>query len=332
MTLPLPGDLGIRYPAPGGDSPELGQRLRCYSGSVDPDAVVVARDSALRRRLEALAEARTVFFAGLPGTGKSLLLHQLAHLAHAAGRVIHLLQWDVSRPVFEASDAGRRYPLVDGVTHAVIRKAVGLWVRRALVEWDSRCPEAGHLLVGETPFVGNRFIELARREEDAAEALLAASSCRFVIPVPSREVRAFLEAERGRRAARPLHEREREDAPPRVLRDLWRELVDVAGALEIVGDRGVRATPVSQAPDAGAPWDPLVYRRVYEALLRHRHREVIDLDVVLPTAALSVYDFAITPRDLVPRPEEAAACILEVEARHPEPEALEREIARWWVV
>jgi len=110
-----------------------------------------------------------VFFAGLPGTGKSLLAHQLAHLASGAGRRIHLLQWDVARPVFEAAPAGRRYPLVDGVTHAVIRKAAGLWVRHAVAGWSERHRGPEPLLVGETPLVGNRFVELAQQADDAAE-------------------------------------------------------------------------------------------------------------------------------------------------------------------
>src|SRR5262245_33959514 len=174
-----------------------------------------------------------VFFAGLPGTGKSLLAHQLSHVARAAGRRVHLLQWDVARPVFEAAPAGGRYPLADGVTHAVIRKAAGLWVRRALVRWNAYHPGAEHLLIGETPFIGNRFVELARCLDDEAEAVLAAPSCRFAIAVPSREVRRFLESERERRAMAPLNPREREDAPPHVLRDLWRGLAEVARELDI---------------------------------------------------------------------------------------------------
>ena len=42
-----------------------------------------------------------VFVAGLPGTGKSLLVNQLVHIAARAGRLVHLLQWDVARPTFE---------------------------------------------------------------------------------------------------------------------------------------------------------------------------------------------------------------------------------------
>src|SRR5215471_16662164 len=188
---------------------------------------VVQSDPRLVEHIRSLAFRRMVFFAGLPGTGKSLLVHQLTHIARASGRSVHLLQWDVARPVFEASDAGRRYPLADGVTHPVIRKAAGRWVRQAVAAWSDSHPASEHLLVGETPFVGHRLTELAQHVDDRAEPLLTGRSCMFVIAVPSAEVRHFLEAERKRRANDPLHPREREDAPPSVVRDLWRDLTQV---------------------------------------------------------------------------------------------------------
>ena len=298
--------------------------------------LAIDADRRLAERVRGLSAQRMVFFAGLPGTGKSLLVHQLAHVAAGAGRHVHLLQWDVARPVFEASAAGRRYPLADGVTHAVIRKAAGLWVRRAVVRWNERHPGAQDLLVGETPFIGNRFVELAQRLDDEAEPLLTAPSCRFAIAVPSREVRLFLEAERERRAANPLHPREREDAPPHVLRDLWRNLAEVArrlglGAVEV----GLSAEGSGRgivAVDGPPPYDPTVYARVYEAILRHRNIETIALDAILPTGKLSVYDFEVALPDLVPTEAEAEACIHEAESRYPDPTAPEREIARWWEV
>jgi len=296
---------------------------------------VVQADPRLEARLRGLGGERMVFFAGLPGTGKSLLVHQLAHLAGSTGRMIHLLQWDTARPVFEASPAGRAYPLADGVTHAVIRKAAGLWARRALVGWNERHREPEHLLVGETPLVGNRFVELAHRLDDRAEVLLAASSCRFVVVMPSREVRRFLEAERERRAASPLHPREREDALPRVLRDLWR---DLAGVARVLGMSTASAGPAAGGDgpagddDAPAPYDPLVYAQVYERVLRCRNVEVVPLDVILPTDRLSVYDFAVAPADLVPSEAEAEAFIREVERRYADAAVLEQEIARWWEV
>jgi hypothetical protein len=146
-----------------------------------------------------------------------------------------------------------------------------------------------------------------------------------VIAVPTVEVRRYLEAERERRAARPLHPREREDAPPHVLRALWRDLAMVAGRL------GIPAAASGDDPGAVA-YDPAVYARVYEALLRHRHVEVITLDVILPTGALSVYDYAVAPAGLVPTEAEADDFIRRVERRAPDPRALEGEVARWWEV
>jgi hypothetical protein len=284
---------------------------------VTPARLVVDADPRLAAALRDLAHAaRLVFFAGLPGTGKSMLAHQLTQIATESGRRVHLLQWDVSRPPFEASLAGRRYPVVGGVTQPMIRKAVGLWARRALADWHAAHPDARELLVGETPFVGNRLVELARPADDDAEPLLAAPSCRFVVAVPSRAVRRHLEAERERRAARPLHPREREDAPPHVLRALWSEVAEVAAKL------GVGET--------GADYDPDAYRRVYELVLRHRHVEALAIDTVLPTESMSVYDFAVAPPDLAPSETDAERFIAEAERRHPDAAALAEETARWW--
>ena len=285
--------------------------------------LVVAADPRLYAHLQRLARAqRLVFFAGLPGTGKSLLSHQLAHLAHTMGRTVHMLQWDVARPVFEASPAGQRYPVVHGVTHGVIRKAAGLWARQALVQWQQRHPEAHHLLIGETPFVGHRFVELAQPHEDAAEPLLRATSSCFVVPVPSRAIRDLLEAERQRRSTRPLHPQEREDAPPQVLRDLWRQVASIAPLLGIPSVAGLA--------EADVPYDPALYQQVYQHLLRHRQVLVLPVDTMLPTATLSVYDFAMPRYDVVPTAEDITRCILEVEQQYPELDVLQRAIDNWY--
>jgi hypothetical protein len=260
-----------------------------------------------------------VFVAGLPGTGKSLVIHQLAHLAARAGRAAHLLQWDVARPVFEASEAGRRHPVVDGVTQPLIRKAVGGWARGAVAAWVAAHPAREHVLLGEAPLVGARLLELARPAPDEVEPLLAHPSCVFVVPVPSADVRRHIEAERARRAAASLHAREREDAPPHVLRDLWRQVLVAARALGLAG-----------AGDETA-YDAALYRRVYETLLRHRTTEILSIDTVLPTATMSVYDFAVPCADVVPAADEADALVREMERRHPDREALAREADAWWL-
>jgi hypothetical protein len=285
------------------------------------NAIVATADPGLYAHLQRLASAqRCVFFAGLPGTGKSLLSHQLTHLAHALGRTVHMLQWDVARPVFEASTAGQRYPVVQGVTHGVIRKAAGLWARQAVVQWHRRYPGASHLLIGETPFVGHRFIELARQYADAAEPLLQ-TAC-FVVPVPSRTVRDFLEAERQHRSLRPLHAQEREDAPPQVLRDLWRHLAHIAPAL------GVHANIPTSA--AEVPYDPVLYQAVYQRLLLQRQVLVLPMDTILPTTTLSVYDFAVPRQDVVPTVEDVTRFIEEVEQQYPDLDVLQQDIERWY--
>jgi len=285
--------------------------------------LVAAADPRLYAHLQRLARVqRLVFFAGLPGTGKSLLSHQLAHLAHAMGRTVHMLQWDVARPRFEASPAGQRYPVVHGVTHGVIRKAAGLWARQALVQWQQRHPEPQHLLIGETPLVGHRFIELARSEADAAEPLLRAVACCFALPVPSRAVRDCLEAERQRRRVRPLHPQEREDAPPQVLRDLWRQVASIAPWLGIASVSGLAGAEV--------PYDPALYQQVYEYLLRHRQVLVIPMDTMLPTTTLSVYDFAMPRYDVVPTAEDVTRFIREVEQQYPELDVLQCEMDHWY--
>jgi hypothetical protein len=282
------------------------------------NGLLVAAGSPLFEALDTLArEAHVVFFAGLPGTGKSLLIHQLAHLAYERGRAIDLLQWDVARPVFEASRAGRRHPQVHGVTHGVIRLAVGRWARAAVARWHAQHAAAGHLLIGETPFIGHRLMALARPEPDAAESVLAADTTRFVIPVPSRELRAHLESERERRARAPQHAREREDAAPPVLRALWQEIVAVAGTLGITDRRDE------------TPYDPEIYRRVYERLLVHRRASVLQLDARLPAEHLSAYDFGIPTKDLVPTDADASRLVEDTEGRYPHATLLDIELADW---
>ena len=284
-----------------------------------PEGVLLSQRSPLLAALEPLArDARCVFVAGLPGTGKSLLIHQLAHLGHARGRGIHLLQWDVARPDFEASPAGRRYPQTHGITHPLIRIATGRWARAAVARWDAAEPAAA-LLIGETPLVGHRFVELVRRADDAAERVLARPVTRFVVPVPSIAVRRHLEAERTRRAAAPVHPREREDAPPDVLRDSWRELLAVARTLGI-------------PTGADDTYDPDTYRLVYERMLAHRHAQALAWDEELPAARVSAYEFRIPTSELRPSPAEADDIVTATARAYADPAALERAIARWFDV
>ena len=264
--------------------------------------LVIPPDSALYATFARLLErADLVFFAGLPGVGKSLLLQQLALMAAEAGRRVTLLQWDVARQPFESP----RYPLKDGATHPLVIRAAGVWSRGALLTWNGAFAAAGDMLIGEVPLIGGRFMEIVRPADDAAEALLRAGRTQFLLPVPSLELRAHIESQRERSIAAPRHQNEAQDAPPDLLRALWRDLHHVALQLGL--------TPA--AADA-APYSPELYAAVYRQLLQHRHVEQVDLRRPLP-ATTSVYAGLDALPQLRATTAEAAAILAQLEAAPP---------------
>ena len=289
--------------------------------------LLIPEESGLFRTLLNLVKTRKmVFLAGLPGTGKSLLLQQLAILAHGLGRTPHLLQWDVCRLPFLTNDRVKEhYHEVDGVTHAGVRKAAGMWSRRAVGNWAQTHIGLPDILIGEVPIIGNRLVELVRTEADPVEPLLAdgAFAC-FAIPTPSLRVRRLIEAQRKERSVRPLHEREKGDAQPDIMYALWEDLCAVAsrfGLFDEAGkDRGTRE------------YDPDLYCDTYTALLKRRPAGRIDLDILLSTEGRSVYDLSAGQRDLVPTAAEVEAAITEMEARHPRPGEVERVVEQWYEV
>ncbi len=261
--------------------------------------LILSPESAIYRKFSQLIEhAALVFFAGLPGVGKSLLLQQLTLMALAAGRRVTLLQWDVARQPFETP----RYPLSDGATHPLVMRATGVWLRRALVDWDARARKPADLLIGEVPLIGGRLMEIVRPAADQAEALLSDERTQFLIPVPSRQVRALIEARRARSIAKPEHENEAHDAPPDLLRALWLDMYQAAVALGL-----------APATAGDAPYTPSVYEAVYRHLLQHRQAQVLPVDEPLqPTA--SVYDQAEPLPFLRATAAQAEAMLADLEA------------------
>ena len=263
--------------------------------------LVIPISSELHKTFTQIArEKRLVFMAGLPGVGKSLLIQQLALLATQAGRTVHTMQWDVSRAVFETPAIQQRYPEIEGVTHATVRKAVGLWSRDAVQHWHESHPEAEHLLIGEIPLIGNRLIELVVPHHDEAERLLTSDGALFVVPVPSWEVRAVIERSRERTIAEPQHEKERWDASPDVLRALWREVNSLA--------RQINLTKAAE----NAPYNPYIYGGVYAALLQHRPHQLVLIDEVLRPAK-SVYDLQVVTSQLQADADTVEAILARVE-------------------
>ena len=285
--------------------------------------IIIPPESTLYQSFEQMCrQRRFVFFAGLPGVGKSLLLQQLALMAHERGRVVHLLQWDVTRAAFESDEVLARYPEIDGVTHAAIRKAVGLWTREGVLQWHEQYADAQHMLIGEVPLIGNRLIELVQKRDDAVESLLTSKQTLFVIPIPSRAVRQRIEAARERTIAQPRHERESADAPPNVLQALWQDLYRLAHELGFV----------DQVTEDKIPYDPDVYAGVYQYLLQHRHVETLLIDTILRSSG-SAYDLDMISSELSAPPDEVPRIMAQIEEKYASrEEELEREVAQWYRV
>jgi hypothetical protein len=249
----------------------------------------------------------------------------LAIIAQEAGRTVHSLQWDVARGPFETPELLTRYPETDGVTHAAIRKAAGLWARDAVAAWHEQHPAPGHVLIGEAPLIGNRLIELVQARRDSVEALLAGGRSHFLIPVPSREVRAHIEAARTREMAAPTHERERANAIPQLVQALWEEMASVGQALGLPEATSTADNSTNRATG----FDPDLYAAVYLHLLRHRPAALLPVTTALPVQT-SVYAGLGAVHELVPSSNEVARIMTVVKQR---PLAdIEREVAGWFQV
>jgi hypothetical protein len=283
-----------------------------------PDSPYFLDSSALdlHAQLHRLSQQRIVFFAGMPGTGKSLMAHQLTHLAASKGRRVHLLQWDVARPVFEQHEMAAPYPRTNGVTDPIVRLATGLWARSRIADWDAQ-ESAEAILIGETPFIGNRFTELARVQHDTAELVLRRDDCRFVLSLPVNEVQAHVVAERARRFETPVNPHEVEDAPPHLIASSWHDLYGDAWKLGVIVPADVQYT---------GRYDADTYRQIYEQLLRHRNLDLLPVDAVLPTATMSVYDIEVPVERLIPEPGEVVRFIMAAESLGP------AAVERWWDV
>ncbi len=284
--------------------------------------IILPTDSNIYTTFQQLAaEKRLVFLAGLPGTGKSLLIQQLVLLAQQAGRTVHLLQWDVTRAAFETAVTLQTYPEIDGVTHPAIRKAVGLWARTAVSRWH-QSHDQNHLLIGEVPLIGNRLTELTQPLDDAAEPLLSDTACCFVIPTPSKAVRQVIEDARARSIANPRHEKEARDAQPNVLQMLWEEVAAIGQQLQLIQN-----SDFSEKSEFSA-YDPAVYTAVYQHLLQHRHHQTLPIDTVL-TPNGSAYALPLNGSELAATPDQVDTIMQQIEQTYTS-DALEHAVENWF--
>lgn len=281
-----------------------------------PELILPKESPVFKTFSKALNEQKMVLFAGLPGVGKSLYLQQLSIMAQQANRGVHLLQWDVTRAAFETPDILTKYPEINGVTHAGIRKAVGLWARQGLKNWHDTYKDTNDILIGEVPLIGNRLIELVQKTNDAVEPLLASEQTLFVLPVPSKRIRANIEQARAKSISKPKHERENADAPPNVLTLLWQDLHKLALQLGIIHK------------DSDTSYNPNSYASVYEQLMQHRNQITLHIDEDFGPSN-SVYDLNSVETELAATPNEVTNILKQLEKDFTE-ETLERSVANWF--
>jgi len=278
--------------------------------------LILGRSSDLYQCFEQALDKRMVFFTGLSGVGKSLYIQQFSNLAASSGRTVHLLQWDVTREAFQSEQLLAKYPEVDGVTHSVIRKAVGLWARQGILQWHQQYTDSQHILIAELPLIGNRLIELVQQHDDPVERLLASDQVQFFIPVPSQQVRAHIIGCRTASIDRPEHAREAADAPVSVVNSMWRQVRELAVMLGMdVEDKG---------------YDPYLYSEVYQYLLKHRNAKSIFIEQILQTQD-SVYALEGIASELLATPAQADAIFKQLESDYSLVQ-IERMVNNWYQI
>ncbi|KIC47156.1 hypothetical protein RA28_05565 [Ruegeria sp. ANG-S4] len=260
-----------------------------------------------------------VFFTGLPASGKSFLLRQQISISVSLGRGVHIMRWDTGLAAFQTEDLLARYPDVSDGTHPLIRKAAGLWGRRALARWLAENTDPTDMIVGEVPIIGNRFSEFIQAQPDQIEPALASEETTFIYPVPTKSLRANLEAIRRSTFANPKHPDEARDAPPSTMELAWRLTCAKAAELGLISEA-----------DSHSPYEEMIYVRFFEHLLQHRNSIRIGVDTIYSNAG-SAHDLEASILELNASPDEVRCVVAEVEAAFNVEEAT-RDVENWYRV
>lgn len=244
------------------------------------DHCIIPADHPIGQHFRAaVRNKKVVFVAGLPSSGKSLMLQQLAILADQQGRALHTMQWDAVRRSFETDLWLRAYPEVDDLTHPGIRKAVGLWVRTAIANWISEHRADTDILIAELPVVGGRLSELLQPMDDPAEAALSSSDVHFFVPVPTDDMRKVITGYRAQTFANPRNEQETKDAPIHIVEADWYAARQLHNRWQGIANDDTKDHLYSAD----------IYRHVFERLLRFRNADILSVDRSFETQG-SAYD------------------------------------------
>lgn len=284
------------------------------------EKILIPKNTVLYNTLDRLAEkAKVVCFCGLPGVGKSLYVQQFTLMAMSREREVTTLQWDLARQHFETCEVLEKFPEINGITHAGIRKACGWWSRKAVNDWYKRHNKDNAILIAESPLIGNRLVELATDADDDAERFLSSEAVQFVVPIPSVEVRKVIVSKREDTSKNPNHVQEKADALPHVVMSLYKELCFAA---ERLGRKITQHDLHSYQPE--------LYEFVYRHVLRKRHFLPLYINTVIrPGGKHSVYDFG-KGNHLSPRPEDVTHFVNNIGQRFPGEKELNFSVENWF--
>ncbi len=266
--ITLEGSVTLKTPLMEAYFKEHGHKMNLRSKLLKTSPSIIPTSSLVYKSLEQAAiTAKGLVFSGLPGVGKSLYINQFQKIAAAAGRNVTVIQWDIARKAFETPEIAKHFPMGDGVVHNGLKLSVGKWLLNTIKDWLSTNKKEDLLLI-EAPLVGHRFVELAKIQEDPIlEEFFKSESFQIIAPIPSKKVRAKIEADRAAQIAEDA--KVWSGAKPSVMLMLWKMICGIANEFG-------RNIPMDGQP----PYDPEIYEFVFGEILKHRHFVPLHIDEV----------------------------------------------------
>lgn len=242
------------------------------------NCVIPSKSKVFQTLKEVAATAKVVVFSGLPGVGKSLYINQFQIIAAAEGREVTVIQWDIARKAFETPKVFTHFPMGNGVIHNGVKLSVGKWLMDTVKNWLETYTEKEQLLLIEAPLVGHRFIELAKINDDPDfEAFLKSKAFQAIVPIPTKEVREKIEADRKAQVAD--NAKTWVGAKPAVMLMLWKMICGIANEFG-------RSIPMDGQP----AYDPEVYEFVFAKILKHRHFIPLHVNDIYPVEIVDEND------------------------------------------
>lgn len=244
---------------------------------------MIPASSKLYQRLEALAQhSKLVAFTGLPGVGKSLYVKQFIKIVQKLDRPLTVIQWDMARKAFETPEIFEKFPMGDGTVHNGVKVSIGKWFIHEVDQWRMLHAFDDHILLIEAPLVGHRFIELVTpTKHDQLEHFLSNEVCQIVAPIPSKELRKKIEADR--KAQVDDNATQWIGAKPSVMLMLWKMICGIAN--EMGKDIDMESQP---------QYDPTIYEFVFSNILKHRHFTPLHIGEIFKVDISEESELAVT--------------------------------------